>query len=126
MLKVLHCVEIIAALGTVLSAVVALVEVCSDDTLGWPSPGSVIIVVLFVVGVAAVAMGSWGARSSRHLVAGIGFLVGAVTPTFFFYLGNILLILVAIAELVLWVRQRWTHSQDGDTARLSTERHPES
>jgi len=60
---------------------------------------------LAMVSTAAIAGGLYASWRSRHGLAAVGFLVGAASPTFFLYIGNLFLVAFAVWELALRLRR---------------------
>lgn len=77
-------------------------------------------VTLALAGSTGATLALYAAWREFHGWAALGFAVGALSPTFYFYVGNLALIAFAILELVLAVRHvRERKRRDAGLAALS-------
>lgn len=94
--------EGIVVVAVLVTAIISLVMAVNNDgesAMGW-------LITLTVVSALGCAVGLRASTRNQHGLAAVGFLVGIVAPTFFFYIFNLVLIVVAIYEGVLFFRQR--------------------
>lgn len=102
--RVLISLEMLAAASTLLAAWgFGIKAVTAGDFAGLPSLALATYLLLLLAGSAGAVLGLFAAWRGRHGWAAIGFVVGAVSPSFFFYVGNLALVVCAINELVVVV-----------------------
>lgn len=99
---VLLALEAAAVVCTLLVVWGVAIKVCvGGDLAGVSVAAMTTYVILALAGSSAATLGLYAAWRDAHGRAALGFAVGALSPTFFFYIGNLALIAVAIAEPVL-------------------------
>lgn len=98
--------EVVAVVATAISCWVAFLTIIagSSDEL----PSGLALLVYSVLIVAGPAAGFWAlhaAKQERHGLAGVAFLIAAASPTFFFYIGNLLLVAAALWEWTMLAKR---------------------
>ncbi len=84
----------------------ALIVLATDTDSGDDSGLPGLYVAFLAVGSVSAVVGLYFAFREMHSLAALGLLVGIITPTFYFYVGNLLLVVCVVIEIVLAVKNR--------------------